>query len=277
MTSRPGAIFGVNTYSYTQTTSIAECISRLADAGYDTFELMVYPGHLWPADLDSAARRDLRATLERRALRLMTVNMPNVDINIAGASGEMRNYSLGLLGAFLELAADLGAEGLIIGPGKPNPLFPAPKAQLTDHFFRALDVLAPRSAALGPELWVENMPFAFLPDIDSMIEAIEQYGDPRIGVCYDVANGWFIGEDLRHGLMRSRDRLKLVHLSDTGRDIYRHDPVGDGTVPFGEVPPILAEVDYTDKLMLEIISRSPDDDISASAAQLMEGGFARLR
>src|ERR1019366_9317997 len=93
-------IFGINTYSYTMTDSAAGCVRRLADQGYTGVEMMMYPGHLWP-DLDAAGRRDLRRLLEQRGVRLITLNMPNIDLNVAGASQEMRDYSLGLLSRFV--------------------------------------------------------------------------------------------------------------------------------------------------------------------------------
>src|SRR5690348_293978 len=151
--------------------------------------------------------------------------MPNIDINVAGASEEMRTYSLGLLSRFVQLAGDLGAPGIVIGPGKANPLFPATAEQLTGHFFAALDVLCPIAEKAGTALWAENIPFAFLPGIDALTAALDRYGNANIGIVYDVANAHFIGEDIHYGLRRSGARLKLVHLSDTGRRLYRHDPV----------------------------------------------------
>ena len=64
-----------------------------------------------------------------------------------------------------------------------------------------------------------------------------------------------------------------LHLSDAGRQIYRHDPVGQGTVPFADVPRALAAAGYTARPMLEIISRDPDGDIVASAVRLASLGF----
>ncbi len=97
---------------------------------------------------------------------------------------------------------------------------------------------------------------------------------PPCGIVYDVANAHFIAEDFAAGLVRCRDRLALVHLSDTGQRIYRHDPVGEGTVPFAAVPRALAAVGYNARPMLEIISRNPDRDIVASAEKLASMGFA---
>ncbi|MCZ7601042.1 MAG: sugar phosphate isomerase/epimerase [Gammaproteobacteria bacterium] len=111
--------------------------------------------------MDSAGRRELRRVADAGGVRIVSLNMPNIDLNIAGASQEMRDYSLGLVSGFIRLAGDLGAPGIIIGPGKANPLFPAPREVLKGHFFRALDTLAPIAEQGGTRLLVENMPFAF--------------------------------------------------------------------------------------------------------------------
>ena len=77
----PHAGFAVNTYSYIFGGSAADTVARLADQGYGGVELMFFPGHLWPSELD-ATGCELARSLRGR-LRLVAVNMPNVDINIA--------------------------------------------------------------------------------------------------------------------------------------------------------------------------------------------------
>jgi L-ribulose-5-phosphate 3-epimerase len=272
-TSLQTAIFGCNSYSYMRLHSAEACLARLADQGFQEFELMVHPGHLWPRELSPEQRRTIRRLIESRGLRLVTLNMPNIDINIAGAAQEMRAYSLDLLTETVRLAGELGARGVVIGPGKANPLFPAEAEELIGHFFAALDQLCPVAKASGTALWVENMPFAFLPGIDGLMAALARYGNDAIRIVYDVPNAYFIGEDFADGLRTCRDRLALVHLSDTGRQVYRHDPVGCGTVPFADVPRALAAVGYRARPMLEIISRDPDRDIVASAGKLAALGF----
>ena len=261
-------MFGCNTYSYMRSHSAEACLARLADFGFEEFELMVHPGHLWPAELTAAQRSALRRMMQQRGLQLTALNMPNIDINVAGAAAEMRAYSLNLVSDTVRLAGELGARGVVIGPGKANPLFPAPAAELIGHFFAALDRLCPVAAASGTALWVENMPFAFLPAIGQLTDALKRYGNDAVRVVYDIPNAYFIGEDFADGLRQCRERLALVHLSDTGRQVYRHDPVGLGTVPFADVPRALAAVGYTARPMLEIISRDPDRDIVASAGKL---------
>ena len=267
--------FACNTYSYTMSHTAGDCLAHLADLGFSEFELMMYPGHLWPPDVDAAQRVALRRLIESRGLRIGTLNMPNVDMNIAGASAQMRRHTLDLLRQIVELAGELGAEGVVIGPGKANPLFPAPRERLEGYFFSALDELIPAARRAGTALWVENMPFAFIPGIEGLMQALDRYGSDELGIVYDVANGHFIGEDLGEALRRCQRRLKLVHLSDTGRSVYRHDAVGMGDVPFRAVPPVLAEIAHVRLPVLEIISQDADADIVSSAGKLSAMGFGR--
>ena len=271
--------FAINSYSYTLDHTARQFLDKVADRGYREFELMVYPGHLWPRDMSANNRSELRQHIERRGLEVATLNMPNIDMNIAGASEEMRAYSLDLLQRIIELAGDLGVPGVIIGPGKFNPLFSMPKERLMGHFFAALDRLAPVAEKAGTQLYLENMPFAFLPGVDEMLAALDKYGRGDIAVIYDVANGWFIKEDLAEALRKCArsGRLKLVHYSDTGHAAYRHDAVGLGTVPFTEVPPVLEEIGHRERPMLEIISHQADEGIEESVRRLAEMGFGNNR
>src|ERR1700675_2498612 len=263
--------FAINTYSYIFGGSAADTVARLADQGYGGVELMFFPGHLWPAELNASALRSLRNLCEQR-LRLVSVNMPNVDINVAAAAEEMRTYTLNLLVQFVRCAGELGAGGIIVGPGKPNPLFPMPRERMIAYFYRALDRLAPLARQVGTKLFIENMPFAFLPDAESLMKAVDGYGDDGIRVIYDVANAHFIGEAPTDGLRRVRDRLSLVHFSDTTRQSYKHDPLGRGDVPLAGIASAMKEVGYRELPMLEVISHHPDADIADSCRRLQEAG-----
>ena len=262
-----GDTFGINTYSYTQSTSAADCVRMLGERGVKSVELMFFPGHLWITD-GAVTIANLRRVIETSGMTLTSVNGPNVDLNIAAATSEMRDYSIKLNVEYLRLATELNAKGLILGPGKPNPLFPLPTEIMEGHFFRALDTLLPIAERGGIELWVENMPFAFLPDAEGMMASLDRYGADSIGVCYDVANAHFIKENLIEGFDRVRPHLSLVHLSDTGQAVYRHDPVGLGNVDFAAATEKIKTLALERPAMLEIISRDADRDISHSIETL---------
>ncbi len=262
--------FGVNTYAYSQSASAADCVRRLAALGFTEFELMIMPGHLWPTDGEGALQ-GLRNALEGHTLS--TLNTANLDINVAAAAEEMRDYSTTLLRRFIWLAGSLGAKGFVLGPGKANPLFPLPGATLEGYFFRALDILLPVAREAGVGLWVENMPFAFLPEAAGVMGALKRFGADDIGVCYDVANAHFIGEDPREGLRIVQERLELVHLSDTTRSAYRHAAVGRGDVDFAALAAPVAAASPHRLPMFEIIDEEPDEAMVRSADTLAAMGY----
>jgi sugar phosphate isomerase/epimerase len=274
--SANSAAFGVNSYSYTIGMTAEQFLANMAGRGYRTFELMVYPGHMWPKDMTSSDRSRLRRTADDRGARIVSLNMANIDVNITAASPDMRELSIDHLERIFALAGDLGVPGVVVGPGKANPLYPMPRDQLLGHFRRAFDRLVPLAEKCGTALYAENMPFAFLPGISELMDAIGPYDAKLVKVLYDVANGWFIKEDIADGLRRAAPRLALVHLSDTGQQVYRHDAVGLGTVPFNVLPPVLAEIGHREAPLLEVISPHADARIDDSVRRLREAGFQPL-
>ena len=267
------ALFGCNSYAYMLSLGAEDCLVKMVDLGFREFELMVHPGHLWPPELSANKRRTIRRMLEQHSLELTTLNLPNIDINIASTTPEMRAYSLECLTETVRLAGELGVRGVVMSPGKPSALLPAKQEVLTGYFFAALDHLGPIAKASGTALWIENVTVSFLPRISGIMEALASYGNDDIRVVYDIANAYFVDEDFVEGLKTCSERLALVHLSDTTRQVYRHSPVGAGDLPFANVPPALAAVDYRARPMLEIISPDPDCDIVASADRLVALGF----
>jgi sugar phosphate isomerase/epimerase len=267
-----GDHFGVNTYSYTQSMSGIDCLRHLADLGVTSFELMCYPGHLWVTD-SRETLAEIRNVIEANGLRIMSLNAPNIDINIASANVEMRAFSRQNNMRILRLAEDLGAEGIILSPGKANPLFPLPSDILEGHFFRALDELAPVAERSARQIFVENMPFAYLPSAQGVMETLDRYGNENIEVCYDVANGHFIGEDPVVGIATCASRLGLVHISDTTRTAFRHDAIGTGDLDITPLPSAINKVGFDKPILLEVISHNADEAIGASIEVLIEHGF----
>jgi sugar phosphate isomerase/epimerase len=180
----------------------------------------------------------------------------------------MRELSLRILRQVIELGGDLGVEGVIIGPGKANPLLPMPTERLVEHFYRALDELLPLARTAGTSIFVENMPFAFLPGIAELLRTLDEYGDSEVGVVYDVANGHFVREDVPSALRACAPRLRAVHLSDTNQSVYKHAAVGLGTVDFSVLPKAFSELGFARRPILEIIAADPDDAIQRSAQHL---------
>lgn len=267
--------FGINTYSYTLSHTAWEAIEHLAEKGIRDFELMCFPGHLWMSELDKDARRELRQKIADAGLKITSLNIQSLDINMAAAAPEMRRYSQDLLNGMAILAGDLDVPYIIIGPGKSNPLYMPPRELLVNRFYAGLDELLPIARDAGTALLVENVPVGYCADGPSLAKIVDDYGQDDIKILYDVANGYFIKEDLRAGLKSVAHRLAMVHASDTGHGVWKHDPVGEGTLPFETVPPILDEIGYRTLPVLEIVSDNADAGVLSSMDKLSAMGWAK--
>ncbi|MEW9613274.1 sugar phosphate isomerase/epimerase family protein [Shinella sp. S4-D37] len=272
------ANYAINIYGFTFTHTAERAARELSDLGFNCIELMMYPGHLWPPEMDAGQRASFKTLLNERNMTVRSVNQPNVDINIAAAAPEMREHSLKMVGRMVETAGEYGADYVILGPGKVNGLMAMSSDKMMEHLYRGLDHLVPMAQKYNTQILVENMPFAFIPDVESLMQAVDGYGSDDVGVIYDLANGAFVGEDALTSLRRCESRLKLIHVSDTGSKIYRHDPIGQGTMDFALLGRQLAEFGWKHAPVLEVIGHSDDPgaEMVASARKLDALGWDKI-
>lgn len=271
MTMRP---LGINTYSYIWSTPAAECVRRLADLSYRTFELMVHPVHLPLDDFDEGERRRLASVLAEVKATDCSLNIPSLDQNLASAFPRVRAASVQMFRDVINLASDLGIEWLVTVPGRMSPLFPPPLAERSAWIRESIERLLPHAEKRGVRLAIENVPMAAFPNAASLGAFVRGFRSGSVAVCYDAANAHFIGESPAEGIRQLADVLRIFHLSDTGRTVWKHDRVGTGTVPFAELAPALAGAGFAGPCILEIIDADPEAAILESHEALARMGFA---
>lgn len=264
---------GVNTYGYIWSTPVADCVRRLSEFGYREFELVLNPPHLDMDGFSSAERKRLRESLATAGSTVRSLNVPSLDHNLASPMHRMREYSVALFNDVIDLAVDLGATDVVVVPGRMSPLFPPQFAERDAWMRESLDALLPHAERSGVVLALENVPFASFPDAATLGTFVRGYGSPALAVCYDVANAHFIGESPADGLLSLGESVRLVHLSDTTRDAWRHDEIGHGDVPFKDVIESLGAIRFDGTCMLEIIAREPEGAILRSHQALAAMGF----
>ena len=269
------AAYTVNTYPYTLRYGLRDCVAHLADLGFRSFEPMLVPGHFWPSRDAADERRKIGSLLASRDLRIVTLNQPNLDINLGSSVPEMREHSCAMMIAAMRLAGDWGAMGIVINPGKANPVLPSPSDQLADWFRRSLDALVPEAERWNVQLIVKNHPLSYLHRAADLVSFFDGYGWERIGIGYDFANGYFGREDPREALQVLNSRIKLIYAADSGLDEFRHDPVGAGAVRFNDIAETLRASGYRGDTVLEILADDPDRALAASVAQLESHAWPR--
>jgi sugar phosphate isomerase/epimerase len=266
---------GVNTMSFMWRSSAREALETLARHGYRRFEVMAQPPHLDPF-MDRSQLHQLARFLRDAGLTVETINLPSLDQNLAAASPQMRDYTVRLFERLIAVAEALGAKAIITVTGRVNPLITPPRNDLETWFGEAFERVLRAAEPTGVQLWLENIPMGVYPRADQLAAFAERVSSPTVGICYDIANAHFIGEDPVAGLEHVRSRLKIVHLSDTGRETWRHDPVGQGSCDFVGFGRKLQEIGYSGTSMLEIVADPAVEGIVGSHRKLVPLGWEAL-
>jgi len=266
---------GVNTMSFMWKTSAREALETLARSGYQCFEVMAQRPHLDPC-MPRSEVLALARFLRDAGLTIETINMPSLDQNLASASPEMRDYTVRLFERLVDIAQTVGAAAVIVVTGRVNPLIPPPRADVEGWFGEAFERVLRSAERAGVRLLLENIPMGVYPRADQLIAFAERLASPLVDICYDIANAHFIGEDVVAGVRQVRSRLGIVHLSDTGRQAWRHDPVGQGSCDFAGFGQALREIGYARTSMLEIVAPDPVTDIVESHRKIVQWGWAAL-
>lgn len=260
------ARYGINTYSFTRMHA-RECLAQLADLGYRRFEVMLVPGHFWPSLDGDSGRRDIESLIGNTGIQITSLNQPNLDVNLSSLVPEMRQHSCRVIASAIELAASWNAYGVVINPGKSNPVFPAPTKMLTDCFRWSLEVLVPIARRAGVELIVKNHPLSFLHRANDLRLFFDAFGWDQVGIGYDFANGHFAGEE-PEAVLQLRDHLTFMYAADTSLDVFHHGQVGTGTVAFERIAAMLRGENVCSPTILEIVAENPHVAIDASVAHL---------
>ena len=142
---------------------------------------------------------------------------------------------------------------------------PIPDDDAVDDFRRLVDF----AEGAGVTLAIEN---THAPGhLDHLLERIES---PALGLCYDVAHDRLHSESPLALLRRWRDRLAVMHVSDTdGRRDWHWLP-GDGNTDFEAVGSCF-EGHYSGPLMLEAMLR--DDEPAGNFASRAFAAATRVR
>jgi len=259
--------YGINTYSFTRTLRARECLAQLADLGYRRFEIMLVPGHFWPSLDGDVGRREIESLIGSNSLQILSLNQPNVDVNLSSVVPEMRQHSCRVIASAIELAASWNAKGVVINPGKANPVFPAPKKTLTDCFRCSLDALIPIARKAGVELIVKNHPLSYMYRANDLRLFFDAFGWDQIGIGYDFANGFFAGEE-PEAVLELRDHLPFVYAADTSLEAFHHAQLGTGSVAFERIATLLRGANLCPSTILEIVADNAQFAIDASVEHL---------
>lgn len=259
---------GTAVYTYLWDCPLEQAIEKAARFGFRTLEVMTTPPFLWPAHYGPFERKRLRRQIQQAGVRIFSLNPTFLDLNLISLNPAIRRDSLEEVKETMRLAHDIGAEVVVVSPGRRHPLIPSP---MQDAQELALEVIG-QCVKLGEELGVtfglENVPSLFIATGSQQVKMVEQLNSPRCKIVFDVANAYMV-EDPTEGLRAVAPHLALVHYSDTHKRAWGHLPVGMGEVDFAACTRTLEAIGYQGPVILETTyPEDPDGGIRSSLEAL---------
>ncbi|MDH3659481.1 MAG: sugar phosphate isomerase/epimerase [Alphaproteobacteria bacterium] len=270
-----------STFPYLYSHSGLDALKHLHGMGYALFEMMIFPPHCWPRELSADDRKACKAWLDDTGTKITSFCYPLLDNNPNGVDVLMREYTLDRYREAIDLAAEWSCPYVVAIPGPVNSLINPPYQWMLDWFVEGMTKLVDHTKGTGVELLLENVPFTYLPTAEDMLKTADMIS-PEVGINFDVCNSAFIKEDVPGAIRLLGDRLKNVHISDTGYDEFLHAKLGTGVVDAKAAGAALQEIGYDKVTVLEIIADAmlpdtdPEADIPASHAILAEAGWEPL-
>jgi len=243
----------INTFSYLWSTTAIDAITELVDNGYKTFEVPISSPHCWPEEISDPQRSTIKAKLDGCGARIRSLNAGGYDINLASPGANMRRKSIEHISSVIDLAVAWDVPDVVISPGTRRPMISPSLDRTYGWMYESLEGLLPLATQAGKRLLMENTPYCFTPTVGELAGIVSTVDDDALKIVYDVANAAYIEEDPVAGLIANHESIALVHISDTGTDIWGHDPIGTGVVDFDGLGDAVEATCGVSNVVLEII------------------------
>lgn len=263
---------GVNTYSFLWTENLEKTVKILAENGIKSVEFLVSPPHFYLSDYKPGMYSKINKIMEAYEMEALTMNIPGLDINMASPFPEMREMTVQLYKKTIDIGRELNCKMVLLAPGKRHPLLPPDFTYINglarDSVMRVLEYVSHTEMILG----IETLPSIFLDKASDLRRFVDDIGSDQVKICFDAANV-FMQEDPAQAIHVVKDKLCLVHVSDTKKDKWEHNVIGTGEVDFTAFGQALRDIGYDGDLVLEVISPVGINGILDCIAQLQKKGW----
>ncbi len=183
----------------------------------------------------------------RRLLQEHSVELVGVYSGANFIFEEVLDQELWRIERAASLAAELGAEHLVVGGGAQTLQPPS------DREYARLGAGLEEVVAIARRLGLEP---TFHPHMSTIVETAEQLdrtlGHTSIGVCPDTGHVLLGGDDPAALIRRLGDRLRYVHIKDVNLETGEFVPLGTGVLDLAAVMDAIVDVGYDGWVTVEL-------------------------
>lgn len=261
---------GGSTFSFIWNDTAVSAMEKMLPLGLNDFDVLLVPKHLWPDHLTPRQVSETRSRIEKSGIRIDSLNLPALDLNLCSCVPEVRAYSIDVYRRAMRLTADLGGGGVVVVPGRVSALLAPALDDTLGWLSESIGALLKTADDLDLRLHLELHPQTPVPNSSMLGDFVDRFRSPRVAIAYDIASAEFIREDYVAEIKRLGRRIGQIHLSDSTRTSWRHDALGDGTVDVGASLRAIAEAGFDGTTILEVISPRPIEAMKKSLERIAD-------
>ena len=233
----PVGVTSIKDLFYRTFGDITRAIAEIGQAGYQAIE--VFDGNLVQYD---GKLGELRTPLRDAGLSLLAVYSGGNFI-----FPEILAEELWRIRKAADLAAELGAEHLVVGGGAKR------SAPATDEDYSRLAAALDQVADLAAE---RGLLAHYHPHLTTMAETPEQvrkvFSSSKICFCPDTAHLFAAGGDPAELILEHANRIRYVHLKDFRREPFAFLPLGEGQLDMNAILQALVTIKYSGWIAVEL-------------------------
>ncbi len=233
----PVGVTSIKDLFYRTFGDITRAIAEIGQAGYQAIE--VFDGNLvqYEGKLD-----ELRTSLNDSGVSLLAVYSGGNFI-----FPEILPEELWRIRKAADLAAELGAEHLVVGGGAKRSV------AATDEDYARLGAALDQVADLAGE---RGLLAHYHPHLTTMAETPEQvrkvFSSSKIYFCPDTAHLFAAGGDPAKLILEHASRIRYVHLKDFRREPFAFLPLGEGQLDMNAILQALVTIKYNGWIAVEL-------------------------
>lgn len=227
-----------------------QALRAVAEAGFRFVEIS--SGHAF-----ALVKTDYMALLDDLHLKIGTVHLPFVGMNISSLDDGARQETLGSLGRLIDASQRYAVPTLILHPNSYERVRDRQEYVLRQQAFaRSVAWLTERAFEANTRLAIENMigprSTRFGGFASDIIHWVREEGNPVLGVCLDTTHGILNGEDIVSAVFDAKEQLIAIHASDNLPGKHLHTVPGRGEVDWFSFVSALRQVGYEGLFTMEI-------------------------
>jgi sugar phosphate isomerase/epimerase len=223
--------------------------------GFDAIDIFTDP-----ITVDVRERRMVKDRCDE--LGLPIISLPCVAVGLIDFNESVRDFHIGRVLEFLDLAYEYQAKNLLLVIGEyiwnREVIPPAEQWQLGVD---AVRMVGRRAADLNLEIALELEPFplSLINDVDTMVRFLDDVDLPNVLANLDISH-LHLSKVPAAEIRRLQGRVAHVHISDCDGKVHGDLPPGKGVVPFAPYLQEIKALDLGHRTMSIELEYSPEPD-----------------